>query len=82
MMTVRVWMMKDVRDDGTTTTSFTLTHQACRDRRHLVSLLIPDDCIERTRILTNTEVHRNAGVAESNIYVCTNTKQLGPCKTM
>ena len=53
---------------------FKLAYQAGKGSQHLVSLLIPNDCITGMRILTNTEVRRNAGVAESNTYVFASTQ--------
>jgi len=53
---------------------FKLAYQDGKGSQHLVSLLIPNDCIEGMRILTNTEVRRNAGVSASNTQVFASTQ--------
>ena len=53
---------------------FKITYQAGRDQ-HSVSLLIPNDCIEGMRTLTNAKVRRNAGIAECNTFVFASTQK-------
>lgn len=53
---------------------FKVAYQAGKGSQHLVSLLIPHDCLEGMRILTNAEIRSNAGVLKSNPFVFASTQ--------
>jgi len=54
---------------------FKTAYQAGKGKQHLVSLLIPNDCINGMRILCSEEVHAEAGVSVSNSVVFAYTQQ-------
>jgi len=49
--------------------SLKIAYQSGKGSKHLVSLLIPTDCVKAMRILVESEVHRNAGVNVNNSFV-------------
>jgi len=76
-----VWMPDSVTDDiddpaeKVLMGKFKIAYQAGKGSQHLVSLLIPNDCLEGMKIITSEEVRANAGVLASNPFVFAYTQQ-------
>jgi len=49
--------------------SLKIAYQSGKGSQHLVSLLIPTDCVKAMRILVDSKVRRNAGVNVENPFV-------------
>jgi len=48
---------------------FMTAYQAGKGKQHLVSLLIPSDCMDAVKILCSAEVCTNSGISSSNPFV-------------
>ena len=76
-----VWMPENAIDDiddpaeKVLVGKFKIAYQAGKGSQHLVSLLIPNDCLEGMKIITSSEVRANAGVLASNPFVFAYTQQ-------
>ena len=46
-----------------------ITYMAGKGNRHIVSLLIPDDCVQALRKLADSRVRRKAGIREDNHFL-------------
>jgi len=54
---------------------FKIAYQAGKGKQHLVSLLIPNDCIDGMKILCSAEVRASSGVCDSNPFVFAYTQK-------
>ena len=54
--------------------SMKIAYQTGKENRHLVSLLIPDDTVKATKMLSDPNMRRESNVLESNTFVFASTQ--------